>query len=84
MGLLLALPYAIVPTISKPGRRLTGSQKGLVDRNLHNTLAVHLTSRWSLPQFWRCLVNGSFFFNFTFEICVLTQASLDYAQNYRY
>ena len=43
-------------------RRSTGSENGPVDSYLHNTLAVHLPSRWSLPQVWRCLENVSLFF----------------------
>ena len=43
----------------------TGSHGRFSQHNLHNHLAVHLTSRRRVPGFWRYLENVSLFVNFT-------------------
>ena len=74
----LKQPWTAIP------RRSTGSQDCLVDRNLHNSQAVHLTSRRSFPPVWRCLENVSLVLNVNFEIRVFSKPNLDYILKYRY
>ena len=74
----LKQPWTAIP------RRSTGSQDCVVDCNLHNSRAVHLTSRRSFSPVWRCLENVSLFLNVNFEIRVFSKPNLDYILNYRY